>query len=105
MRFFTFRLNEIPKNNLNIKLYPVPLVLENGDKFLVFIQGSMEVLGLYEKKDDQFLILEKQIEGKVMSDMYEFFDEITEINDRTYKLFAKPAREWNIETYEKIKNH
>lgn len=102
MKFYTYRLKEKPKEFASFPIQEVPVILEDDDKFLVFLSGDLIVLGIYHKEKDK-LILEKKLKGK-LSDYYKYISSVETVGERTYKMFAKPVREIDISDFEKIKN-
>ncbi len=69
--------------------------LEYDDVFVVFVSGIMKVLGTYKKLGKQLVGL-KVAERERMPKMQDFYSElsiISFVNDRTYKVFAKPVKE------------
>lgn len=101
VNYYTYRLKEEPIRKNKISIGDVPIALDDGDTFLVFLAGTLEVLGVYIKKDNG-LILDKNIEGKKLSDLYGCFGMVSFVNERTYKMFAKRIREIEKEDIDNI---
>jgi hypothetical protein len=101
VRYYTYRLKEEQEDYTQIMIQEVPTTLSNGDVFLVFLAGTLDVLGIYKKKSD-YLIIDKKIEGKKLSDFYSCFGCVGFVNERTYKMFAKRVKEIEKEDVKKI---
>jgi len=97
-RYYTYRLKEPLLDFKKFEIQDLPIELLEGDKLIVFIAGSMEVLGSYIVSDNK-AIIETKINDMKLSDFYDCFSFITEIGERTYKIFAKPVREISKDDY------
>ena len=76
-----------------IKIDYSPTELSETDKVIVFVSETLKIVGIYQKKDDY--LLSKRLTKKEIT-LREFYDKlsiITEIGDRTYKVFAKKLKE------------
>ena len=104
VKYYTYRLKEKNlKDSSKILIQDLPLELINEDVLLVFMAGTLEVLGIYIKKRDN-LILDKKIENKKLSDFYSCISCVSFVNERTYKMFSKRVKEIEKEDIDKIKD-
>lgn len=104
MRYYFYRIQKEDFENLEdvekIKIDYLPIPDDNEDKFIIFTSQEMKLIGAYKKVDD-YLIMEKMcIKDLTIRDFYTKLSIITEVSDRTYKVFAKKAKEISKEDYE-----
>ena len=102
-KYYTYRLKEedFPEDTSMIPIQDTPEKLDEGDVFLVFVSGSLDVLGIYTKDEDN-LRIENRIDDMKLSDFYECFSFVTFVNDRTYKMFSKRVKEISEKDYHNI---
>lgn len=101
MAYYLIRLPEVPQD---VQCIPNPhtIKLAEGDFSVVYIAGTLHVLGIYIYKNDTFV--QQKALGKPMQVFYERLPMITDINERTYKFFAKRVREIDAEDFAVFNN-
>lgn len=105
-RYYFYRIQkeyfEESEDLENVKIDYLPILSEKDDKFIIFVSQSLEIIGAY-KKEGEVMVLEK-VPSKTLTirDFYDKLSIITEITERTYKVFAKKAKEISKEDYELI---
>lgn len=106
VKHYTYRLKEedLTKDNSKIAIQETAETLQDGDIFLVFVSGTLQVLGIYTKIGD-YLNIDKKIDNKKLSDLYSCFSMITFVDKRTYKIFSRRVKEIEKEDYENILKH
>lgn len=106
MKYYFYRIQKEDFENLEdvekIRIDYLPITVEKDDKFIVFTSKELKIIGSY-KKVDEYMIMENMcIKDLTIRDFYEKLSIITEVSDRTYKVFAKKAKEISKEDYELI---
>ena len=106
MSYYFYRIQKEDFENLEdvekIRIDYLPIPLSKDDKFIVFTSQEMKLIGAY-KKVDEYLIMEKMcVKDLTIRDFYDKLSIITKITERTYKVFAKKAKEISKDDYELI---
>lgn len=106
MRHYLYRLKkeeyEKIKDTDRIEIDYLLVEIDKTDRMIVFVSGSLRILGAY-RKIDGFLAAEKPV-GKEMT-LREFYGRLSivrEICPRSYKVFAKKIREITKDDYKTI---
>ena len=106
MRYYFYRIQkedfEKMENLEKFMIDYLPIISEKDDKFIAFISQTMEIIGSYHKEDDSMVLEKVPSKTLTVKDFYDRLSIITEITERTYKMFAKKAREISKEDYEMI---
>lgn len=108
MKYYLYRIQKEDYDEFldyeKIKIDYLPIISEADDKFIAFISKDLKVIGAYKKVGD-LLVRIKKIEVKKEINLRSFYGKlsiVTEVGDRTYKVFAKKAKEISKEDYELI---
>ncbi len=106
MRYFLFRLLEQPKSMQTIPIDYLPGDGTNavdGDEFVIFLAGVHTILGIYTKKGDMFVCIEKPIKHVTIKDVMAKLSFVSFVNDNTLRMFKKKCREISAADIEMIK--
>lgn len=106
MKYYLYRIKKEDYEKLkglnNIKIDYTPEQINEDDKIIVFVSESLKILGSYKKRED-YLVAEKLAKNELtLKDFYEKLSIITEVGQRTYKVFAKKVKEISEEDYNMI---
>lgn len=104
MKYWLYRLREqefVGLSHLDrILIDYLPEPVADNDSVVVFVAGTLNIVGAYTKKGDS-LILKKATKDPV--DLRKFYDKLSiikAIGERTYKVFAKKVKEITKADYE-----
>ena len=101
MAYYLVRLPETPKDTQCIP-NPHTIALTEGDSAVLYIAGTLHILGTYTFKEGVFI--QQKALGKPMQTFYDKLPMITDINERTYKFFAKRVREIDAKDFAVFEN-
>ncbi|MFT4344191.1 MAG: hypothetical protein ACMXYE_05610 [Candidatus Woesearchaeota archaeon] len=91
MSYYIHRLKEQSEKALQVITFEFAVKPHENDEVVVISPVTHIVLGIYQFRNNKLILL-KTINQKV-SFFYEKLPMVTDINERTYKLFAKVLRE------------
>lgn len=96
MRSFLFRLLEQPKS---LQTIPIDYMPGDGtdaidhDQFVVYIAGTLLIIGVFEKVGDVLQIVEKPIKHVTLREVAPKFSFVSFVNENTMRMFKKKCRE------------
>ena len=104
MRYILYRIKMEDFENLDetdkLKIDFSPVELKEDNNILVFISGTMDIIGKYNYVKG-YLLLDKVLDNN-LKDFYGKLSFAKEVGPRTYKVFAKKIRELTKEDYDLI---
>lgn len=106
MRYFLYRVFEQPKSLSVIPIDYMPgdgVEAVDGDLCVVYIAGVHTILGIYEKKGDTLVCVEKSIKHLTIKDIMAKLSFVSFVNDKTIRMFKKKCRELSDKDFEMIK--
>jgi len=107
MKYFLFRLKKEyfeKLENYDEIDYKYDFELDNSSLLVIFISENLKILGTYKKEGKLLKVIDVNKKELTLKDFYDKLSIISFVNDRTYKLFAKPIKEITEKDYEEIKN-
>jgi len=96
MKYFLFRLLEQPKSMQTIPIDYLPgdgVNATDGDEFVIFLAGVHTILGVYAKKGDLFVCVEKPIKHVTIKEVMDKLSFVSFVNENTLRMFKKKCRE------------
>lgn len=106
MRYFLYRVFEQPKSLSTIPIDYMPgdgADAVDGDQCIVYIAGVHTIIGIYEKKGDELVCIDKPIKHVTIKDIMEKLSFVSFVSDKTIRMFKKKCREVSKTDFDMIK--